>query len=95
MTDPLPTAVEEFVCECEGCVWGRTHRHRGSPAPAREGEYTVGEVSRILRLSRMATYRAVCSGQIPSVKIGRAVRVPVAAVKAILGEPIDERGEAA
>jgi excisionase family DNA binding protein len=57
----------------------------------------VDEVSRILRLSRMATYQAVWSGQIPSVKFGRAIRVPVAAVKAILGEPIadDEHGEAA
>jgi excisionase family DNA binding protein len=55
----------------------------------------VDELSRILRVSEIAAYRAVCSGQIPSVKIGRAVRVPVAAVKAMLGEPIDEHGEAA
>jgi hypothetical protein len=44
----------------------------------------------------MAAYKAVWSGRIASVKIGRAVRVPVSAVKAILGEPIDdEHGEAA
>jgi excisionase family DNA binding protein len=57
---------------------------------------TVDEVSRILRVSKMAAYKAVWSGRIASVKIGRAVRVPVSAVKAILGEPIDdEHGEAA
>jgi excisionase family DNA binding protein len=58
---------------------------------------TVDEVSRLLRVSRNAAYQAVWSGLIPSVKIGRAIRVPVAAVKAMLGEPVadDEHGEAA
>jgi excisionase family DNA binding protein len=53
---------------------------------AKHSVLMVDEVSRILRLSRMATYQAVWSGKIPSVKIGRSIRVPVAAVKAMLGE---------
>jgi excisionase family DNA binding protein len=56
---------------------------------------TVMETSRILRLSRMATYEGVWSGDIPSVRVGRAIRVPVAGLKAMLGEADDERGEAA
>jgi excisionase family DNA binding protein len=52
---------------------------------------TVMEASRILRLSRMATYEGVWSGAIPSVRVGRAIRVPVTGLKAMLGEadPID------
>jgi excisionase family DNA binding protein len=47
---------------------------------------TVMETSRVLRLSRMATYEGVWSGDIPSVRIGRAIRVPAAGLKAMLGE---------
>jgi len=47
---------------------------------------TVIEASRILRLSRMATYEAVWNGDIPSVYVGRRILVPVAALKAMLGE---------
>jgi excisionase family DNA binding protein len=55
---------------------------------------TVMEASRILRLSRMATYEGVWSGDIPSVKVGRRILVPVAELKAMLGET-DAKGEAA
>jgi excisionase family DNA binding protein len=44
----------------------------------------VMEASRILRLSRMATYEAVWNGDIPSVKVGRRILVPVAGLKAFL-----------
>jgi excisionase family DNA binding protein len=61
---------------------------------------TVMEVSRILRLSRMATYEGVWSGDIPSVKVGRRILVPVAGIKAMLGEieppqPREDDSEAA
>jgi excisionase family DNA binding protein len=61
----------------------------------------VSEVSRLLRLSRMATYEGVWSGDIPSVKIGRRILVPVAGLKAKLGlgeiddETQPQEGEAA
>jgi excisionase family DNA binding protein len=60
----------------------------------------VDEVSRLLRLSRMATYEGVWSGEIPSVKIGRRILVPVAGLKALLGlgetddEPRDDEAAA-
>ena len=39
--------------------------------------YTVGEVAEMLRIGRNAAYDLVARGEIPSVKVGRLVRVPV------------------
>src|SRR5262249_52689026 len=50
---------------------------------------TVDEVSHILRWSRRTTYRGVWDGDIPSVKIGRRILIPVEGLRAMLGE-IDE-----
>ena len=38
--------------------------------------YTVDEVAEMLRIGRNATYDLIARGEIPSVKIGRLVRVP-------------------
>jgi excisionase family DNA binding protein len=35
----------------------------------------VGEVAEVLRIARSRTYQLVGSGEIPSVRIGRSVRV--------------------
>jgi excisionase family DNA binding protein len=45
----------------------------------------VDEVARLLRLSRMAAYKGVWDGEIPSVKVGRRILVPVAGLKTLLG----------
>lgn len=37
---------------------------------------TPGEVQKILRLSRVKVYRMPRRGEIPSLRIGRAVRIP-------------------
>jgi excisionase family DNA binding protein len=39
--------------------------------------YTVDEVAEMLRIGRNAAYDLVARGEIPSVKVGRLVRVPV------------------
>ena len=39
---------------------------------------TVTEVMRELRMGRSAIYRAIATGQIPSVRIGRTIRIPAA-----------------
>jgi excisionase family DNA binding protein len=66
---------------------------------AKHAVLTVDEVASILRLSKITTYRGVWNGDIPSVKIGRKIVVPVAGLKALLGETDDEpqpnEGEAA
>ena len=45
---------------------------------------TVPEVARALRISKGAAYQAVQLGVIPSVRIGRTVRVPRQALLALL-----------
>lgn len=44
----------------------------------------VAEVSAILHLSRSATYAAVQRGEIPSIRIGQAIRVPRVALEELL-----------
>ena len=45
---------------------------------------TVDETSTVLRLGRSATYEGVRNGEIPSIRIGRRVLVPVSALRALL-----------
>lgn len=46
--------------------------------------FTVAELQKLLKLSRALTYRLVQTGEIPSYKIGRCVRVRRADVDAYL-----------
>lgn len=46
--------------------------------------YTVEEVSVLLRIGRSAAYEAVRTGQIPSLRIGRRLLVPRAALEQLL-----------
>jgi excisionase family DNA binding protein len=50
---------------------------RGRRASGRTVGYTVDEVAEMLRIGRNAAYDLVARGEIPSVKVGRLVRVPV------------------
>lgn len=47
---------------------------------------TVNEVARLLGLSRGATYEAVRTGQIPSIRIGRRIIIPRVALVKLLEE---------
>jgi excisionase family DNA binding protein len=38
---------------------------------------TVSEVAAVLRVSNMTVYRLVSSGELPAVKVGRSLRLPV------------------
>jgi excisionase family DNA binding protein len=40
--------------------------------------YTVNEVGQMLRVSRNSAYQMVARGDIPSIRVGRLVRIPVA-----------------
>lgn len=42
--------------------------------------HTVEEVAKILRLSRTGAYEMIQTGQIPSIRLGRAIRVPDSAL---------------
>ena len=46
--------------------------------------YSVAEAGKLLNLSRGSTYEGIRTGQIPSVKIGRRILVPRAALDRLL-----------
>ncbi len=48
---------------------------------------TVGEARLKLGLSKGSIYEAVHSGQIPSIRIGRRILIPRAALQRLLEEP--------
>jgi excisionase family DNA binding protein len=47
---------------------------------------TPAEVSKILKLGRTATYSAIAEGRIPSLRIGKKLLVPKAALMRLLEE---------
>jgi excisionase family DNA binding protein len=47
---------------------------------------TVEEAAEILRISRNSAYEAVKRGEIPSIRIGRLLRVPRAVILKMVGE---------
>lgn len=46
---------------------------------------TVEETAAFLRIGRSSAYEAIRAGEIPSVRIGRSLRVPRHALEAMLG----------
>jgi excisionase family DNA binding protein len=53
------------------------------------------EVAEMLQLGRVMTYRLLKSGAIPSVRFGKAIRIPRAAVEELLRSALaPESGEA-
>lgn len=56
---------------------------------------TVPEAGRILGIGRDAAYRAALSGEIPTLRLGRRIVVPVPRLLALLGEGPDGGGHAA
>jgi excisionase family DNA binding protein len=47
---------------------------------------TVGEVAPVLGIGRSSAYDAATSGQIPTLRIGRRILIPVPALRRMLGE---------
>lgn len=57
----------------------------GAPAEQYETLLTISEVANVLRVSKMTIYRLVHDGQLPSMRIGKSLRVPVSALDTYLG----------
>lgn len=55
------------------------------PDPAQVPTLTVDTVAKFLHVSRASAYQAVHSGEIPSIRVGRRILVPTAALLALLG----------
>jgi excisionase family DNA binding protein len=47
---------------------------------------TVEEAAQILRISRQSAYQAARSGELPTIRIGRRMLVPVARLDELLGQ---------
>ena len=54
--------------------------------------YTVAEVAKVMRVSKMTVYRLVHNGELPAVQVGRSFRIPEQAVHAYLQESFVEAG---
>ena len=52
----------------------------------REAVLTIPEVAPILRMSKNAAYAAAKRGEIPTIRFGGKILVPVAQLRALLGE---------
>ncbi len=48
---------------------------------------TVEEAAHLLRIGRSAAYAAVRTGEIPSVRVGRTLRIPRYGLERMLGHP--------
>ncbi len=48
--------------------------------------HTVGEARKILRISHGAAYNGIRSGEIPSIRIGKRILIPAAALQRLLEE---------
>jgi excisionase family DNA binding protein len=56
----------------------------GVPTPDERPTLTVSETGRILGLSRQSAYNAVTAGEIPTIRLGRRLVVPTAALRRLL-----------
>lgn len=48
---------------------------------------SVAEAGKLLGLSRSLMYEAIRTGQIPSIRIGRRILIPIAPLERLLEEP--------
>jgi len=51
---------------------------------------TVEEAGAILGLSRASAYQAATRNELPTIKIGRRILVPRAALEKMIGEPLGD-----
>ena len=62
------------------------HEPTGTPQPERK-TVTVIEAAKILGIGRSAAYEGARNGEIPTIKIGRRILVPIAALNRKLDQP--------
>ena len=60
--------------------------HNKLETPPERRVVTLNEAAAILRISRGSAYEAAKRGEIPNIRIGRRVLVPVAALERMLAE---------
>jgi excisionase family DNA binding protein len=66
----------------------------GTDQALRRLTYSADEVAALLGLSRAKVYDAIRAGELPSLRFGRRVVVPVRALLALVGESPEPDGQA-
>jgi excisionase family DNA binding protein len=81
-----PRELQEALSDATGDVRSE-RRASGAIAPIAERlTLTVEEAATLLGISRAFAYEAVNNGDIPSIRIGRRILVPKAALRRLVGE---------
>jgi excisionase family DNA binding protein len=57
--------------------------------PFKSRTVSVEQAGEILGVSRMAAYKGIWSGDIPHIRIGRRIRVPLASLN-VMAPPVDD-----
>lgn len=55
------------------------------PNPHETPTLSVEEAAKLLHVSRVSAYNAVSAGEIPSIRVGRRILIPTAALLQMLG----------
>lgn len=66
------------------------HQTRNAPKGGQPVAYTVEEVAAMLQISTWSVYRLVKNDALEFVKIGRCIRIPVAALAGFLNQGMSE-----
>lgn len=70
-----------------------THTDRGElPDPRRRPTVTVPEAGRLLGLAKASAYEAAHRGEIPTIRIGRRLLVPTAALRRLVALDAEQQG---
>lgn len=64
---------------------GESRRIAAIPNPEEQPFITVEQTAELLGMGRNVAYRAVAEGQIPSIRVGKLIRVPTAAIRRLAG----------
>jgi excisionase family DNA binding protein len=76
----------EVHMSIQSCDLGDGHERRRSEAPERL-TYTVEEAGRLLGICRNSAYQRAAAGEIPTIRLGRRLLVPKAALDRLLAMP--------
>ena len=52
--------------------------------------YSIPEAAKVLGIGKSAAYEAARTGEIPTIKIGKRILIPVAQLEQLLGGKIDD-----
>jgi excisionase family DNA binding protein len=89
---PYPRELQEALAGAAAVAVGQGNAPSGAIAPVGDRlTLTVEEAATLLGISRAFAYEAVGRGEVPSIRIGRRILVPKAALQRLLAAEQPER----